>query len=208
MASNFAHTINTLSRLLTALVLLTGGLWGVAEWRRGELPPPSQIAPELLHPPIQSPVALAPFPFTYANKGYVVTPHAYYQICGLLVSHNKIDSIFDAYHTKESVDIRDMCVIWGGNLTEMDYHKPKFWSETWTCNVRIDDQDTWEMFRSSELSNNHLVPETPEVARSILKAHLGDQVCFDGMLVDYAPDENPDWVRHTSLTRDDTGNGA
>lgn len=61
-----------------------------------------------------------------------------------------------------------------------------------------------EIERSS--ANMHLIPATPEVAARIRGVRSGHVVAFSGSLVEvHAPDG---WGWRSSLTRNDTGNGA
>lgn len=55
-------------------------------------------------------------------------------------------------------------------------------------------------------ANMHLIPADAGVRRAMEEVHPGEVVHLDGFLVDAS---RPDgWQWHTSLTREDTGNGA
>lgn len=155
--------------------------------------------------PTQTPTLAEPFDFDYRNETYMVTPVANYELWGMVVSHNDIHSFTDITHNKNSVDIKDLCVIWGGNLVGEDYRKVKYSSGDFTC--------YWSyrgsvIFQSDKISNNHLLSDNAAVRQRIREAQIGDQIHFKGMLVNYSPLSHPSWIRKTSTTRKDTGNHA
>jgi hypothetical protein len=186
--------------LLLSLGLLLGG-W----YLKDRLPLPGDIREELHNDPIQTPTSAKPFDFTYRGKTYMVTPVADYELWGLVVTHNDITGITDITHDANSVDLKDLCVVWGSNLNNGDYREVKYSSGDFTC--------YWSYrrpmnFRFDEIANNHLLSDSAAVRARIRHAEIGDQIHFKGMLVNYSPTANPQWVRKTSTTRKDTGNHA
>lgn len=158
--------------------------------------------------PIQEPLNKTPFPFEYRGHRYQIEPVAAYAISGLVVSRNDISSVFDAYHTKDSVDFRDICLVWGSNVGSGVFRKFKFWSMPWSCHYQTDDRAALDSFNESQISNNHLLSADPAIRETISKMEIGDQVRLQGFLVNYWPLEASELVRRTSTTRNDTGNGA
>jgi hypothetical protein len=61
-----------------------------------------------------------------------------------------------------------------------------------------------EIVRSS--ANMHMIPADGRVARTLARIRRGDRVRIDGWLV--RADTTDDWHWQSSLSRDDTGNGA
>jgi hypothetical protein len=55
-------------------------------------------------------------------------------------------------------------------------------------------------------SNMHMIPARPEIAKRLKKLQAGEVVVLEGYLVDV--DHPSGWFWRTSLTRNDTGNGA
>jgi hypothetical protein len=158
--------------------------------------------------PAQSPADADPFLFEYHGKKYRVEPKAEYTIRGLVVSHNDISAFADIYHTADSVDFRDICLVYGENLQSDVYLKGKFWSEPWSCHFEFGDSSDFREFNGTALSNNHLLTDDFDLQQTIQKFHRGDQVEIKGWLVDYSPAEASEQLRRTSQTRSDTGNGA
>ena len=76
------------------------------------------------------------------------------------------------------------------------------------CEMHTKSRAAFEAFDMSQISNNHLLSPDPAIRDAILSTSIGDQVHFQGLLVNYYPEGQPASVRKTSLTRDDTGNGA
>jgi hypothetical protein len=172
------------------------------------LPDQKLISPILSQEPSQTKTTRKKFEFNYQGQDYVVEPLYDYEISGLIVTHNNIASLGDAYHTSKSVDIKDLCVIWGDNFNNNIHKQLKFWSEAWTCFLQYDNYDIGSKFRDDQLSNNHLLSDRSWVREKIKKAKIGDQVKFSGMLVSYYPKRFPDMARKSSTIRTDDGNGA
>lgn len=189
-------------RPLGALFLVSLGLF-VAGWLfKGELGPPETMRPELLREPVQTTTAVEPFSFRYKGKEFRVRPVAEYELWGLVVSHNDIESIADIYHDSTSVDTKDLCVIWGQNLKRPDYLRVDFRSGSFTCYFRY---PAGVRFSLRAGSNNHLVTDRPEIRERIAEVRVGDQVHLSGLLVDYQMEDWRDFWRRSSTVRDDSG---
>lgn len=158
--------------------------------------------------PVQADISEDPFFFAYGKEEYWIQPTASYDISGLIVTHNDVSSIADAYHTSESVDFRDVCLVWGSNVSSGVYRRFKFWSEPWSCHMKTEDSAAAASFNAAGFSNNHLLSPDPRVRETIRSLRIGDQVRLQGMLINYSPKWSPESLRKTSLERDDTGNGA
>lgn len=182
--------------LLSLLLVVAGWLF------KGELGPPQTMRPELLREPVQTPTDAEPFSFVYKRKQFRVRPVAEYELWGLVVSHNDIESIADIYHDSTSVDTKDLCVIWGENLTRPDYLRVEFRSGSFTCYFRY---PPGVRFSLRAGSNNHLVTERPEIRERIATVRVGDQVHLSGLLVDYQMEDWRDFWRRTSTVRNDSG---
>jgi hypothetical protein len=105
----------------------------------------------------------------------------------------------------ESLDTRDIAVIWGDNLRSNDFHK-----------VEYNNSDTrvhWQhprgvTFDDQCISNNHLITDNKRIREQISKVHIGDQIRIKGWLVDYQNVEVSGYWRKSSLSRKDVGDGA
>lgn len=196
--------IKRLNYFLTAVLFVTIILFIVSFFARKVFPTAQEILPPLLQEPIQLAAGRAEFIFRYRGSAYQVAPVAEYQIAGLVVSHNQIDSLMDIYHTSDSVDLKDICVIWGKNLQTDDFRSVSFWSNAWTCHWGYYDGID---FSNREVANNHLLAADTKIQKQIRNLHIGDQIVLQGMLVDYSL-EGSSFTRVSSRSRDDTGNGA
>jgi len=195
-----------LAQRILSLALAASLVLGAAAWfRKGELPGPAMLDPALARQPEQVDEPGARFQFNYRKVVYTVEPVAAYELWGLVVSHNDISSILDSYHDSDSVDTKDLCVIWGRNLESTDYRKVEYWSGSWTCNARWHEGVT---FHFNQLSNNHMVTADPVLRERINSVRVGDQVHLRGRLVNYRDEARPDFWRRSSTTRDDSGNTA
>jgi hypothetical protein len=190
---------------LNLLLLISVGLLLSTWLLKDRLPKQSDIHKELYNEPIQTPSQAEPFEFSYRGEAYKVTPVANYELWGLVVTHNDISGFTDITHDKNSVDIKDLCVIWGQNLNSNDYRDVKYSSGDFTCYWSY---HRYVDFHFDKIANNHLLSDSATVRARIRQAEIGDQIHFKGMLVNYSPVSNPNWVRNTSTTRKDTGNHA
>ena len=172
-----------------------------------KLPSKYNINQDLYNEPIQaSSSSLGDFKFSYRNKEYQVKPIADYEIWGLVVSVNNIKAWYNLYHDKNSVNLKDVCIIWGDNLKNNAYKQIEYKSGEWTCYY------SWQgkldgSFSVNKISNNHLLSDDAEVRNTIEKMNIGDQIHIKGSLVSYA-EAGSNQYRTTSLDRNDSGNGA
>lgn len=179
------------------------GYYGLKGW-----PDQREIDEQVLNDPEQELINERSFTFEYEGSKYQLTPRANYSIQGLVVTHNNVAGIGDAYHTSKSVDLKDLCLVWGKNAVSPHLKDMTFWSEPWTCFVRAETSEAYADFAQDKLSNTHLLASTNYVRDTIRKIKIGDQVQMRGLLVDYYPHGASEALRKTSLVRDDTGNGA
>ena len=195
--------------IAVALVLCVAAAFYLS-LREIALPGPAQIDSSVKESePIQEGTDQRPFTVTIGGYTYSLTPRASYDISGLVVSQHRGDALLNLYHKADPGNIKDVCVVWGGNVINGSYRQVRFTSEEFTCYY------AWSgvlrsPFDHEKMSNNHLIPATPDVAAEIRGIHVGDQVRMRGFLVDYSvsKDGHQIFTRRTSTTRKDTGNGA
>lgn len=172
------------------------------------LPLQNEIKKELLNEPIQTETSAEPFSFEYREKEYKVIPKAEYELWGLVVSHNNINKWYNVYHDKNSVNIKDLCVVWGKNIETGIYEKVSYKSGEWTCYYQYG-SDAVGIFNNYQLSNNHLLSDNEEVREKIREARIGDQIYFKGMLAAYGEKSIPEkYFRSSSMSRKDQGNNS
>jgi len=191
-----------LRRWLVRGFVVAAALFALASWSLRRLPERGVVRQEVLQPPIQFVTDRAPFEFVYKGKRCEVRPVARYELWGLVVSHNDIHSFSDIYHDSTSVDTRDLCVVWGGNAERGAYREAKFWSGPWTCYFET---PAGLPFDRTEISNNHLITDRPEIRAALGRTHVGDQVHLAGLLVDYRMEDWGGFWRRTSRVRNDSG---
>lgn len=171
------------------------------------LPDRKEILRPLYQQPKQEPIEIEPFVKEYDDKKYMIRPHFEYDIYGLVVSYRNLDETwFNIYYDDDPYNIKDLCVIWGGNLIHDDYKRIKYSSGMWTCYFSWRDVNLH--FNESEISNNHILPENEAIAKLLKQARTGDQVHFKGYLVDYSVIGGGGGERKTSTVRFDTGDHA
>ena len=129
----------------------------------------------------------------------------------MIVSYHRSGTWWDMYHYgiwRDFINVKDICVIWGEqNIDSEVYKELGFRSDTWTCYCYWKDNETLRRFDGRCVSNNHLLSDSKELNRTIMRAEIGDQIYLRGYLSQYSHSGNK-FRRGTSTRRDDTGNGA
>lgn len=191
--------------------LLVGSLTalGISYFQKDALPDPNFYNDDVLREPKQTKTDKKPFQVTVKDQTYTIKPQYDYELHGMVVSYHHSDSFADIYHAdwKDYINTKDICVIWGENVTSAIYKKLDFKNGTWTCWVRWGDHATGQQFKGEQLSNNHLLVHDSYISKQVRAAKPGDQIYLRGMLAKYENAGNG-FKRGTSTTRTDTGNGA
>jgi hypothetical protein len=160
--------------------------------------------------PLQRPTSREPFWVETSGQRYRIEPVFDYALEGVIVSYHNADGISDIWHHDKWLDfinIRDLCVIWGANVSNGVYLDMEFENDSWTCWAHWPDRETGARFHMTQLSNNHLLVDDEYVKRNLMAAQPGDHIRITGQLAAYMNPSNG-FQRGTSTRRDDTGNGA
>jgi hypothetical protein len=179
-----------------------------AGWLAHRLPEPAQIMPEIKFEPIQKEVSLAPIYRREPKAIYEIKPRFTYHLYGLVVATHNSKSWNDISHASwhDSLNEADICVVWGASAVSGVLNDLNFTHGDWTCYVKTDNSESWSKFHLNQMSNNHILPATEKISKAIAVVEIGDQIEIDGYLSDYSI--NGSGERRTSITREDTGNGA
>ena len=181
---------------LAALLLLA--LWGGASWwqTRPLHPPQGVLAPtDPVQTPLDAPLA------TIRIGTFTLTPRAKFDLVARVLSTERYR--FDA---GAALVPEDFALGWGrmsdsAVLKSIDIAQSNrfyYWS------VRTFPIPRREIETHS--ANMHLIPADAGVRRQLARVRVGQVVTLDGYLVDADRADGFRW--RTSLTRDDTGNGA
>jgi hypothetical protein len=201
-----------LARIVKAVMIGSLVLAALAFWRKDALPPAAGLRPELNDEPKQVELKKAPFETSVGGVKYGIEPRFTYDLNGLVVSMHHSDAWWDYAHREwgDHVNVVDLCVVWGENVRRDAYRAISFSNTQWECHYSTGSSEAWRAFDEAAVSNNHMVTDSPAVARSLKNVHVGDQVHFRGYLADYTIYKNgaPAGKRVTSTTRTDTGPGA
>jgi hypothetical protein len=195
-----------------ARLLLAGGAVALALGFvfDGHLPRAGELLPALSDEPLQRAVAAPAFQAHAGQVDYRIAPVADYEITGLVVSRHDADTWWDWIHraSNDHLNVVDLCMVWGANAADGAYEKMSFSSGQFVCYYSSRDDTAWQPQYTRALSNNHLLTEDPHIARQLRRLRVGDQVRIGGQLASYSHDAGFAFTRGTSLTREDTGNGA
>ena len=170
---------------------------------------PSTIAllPSLQEEPEQTRSREEDFSLTFNDVDYRVKPKFRYSLTGLVVSYRHHDGNSRMHRqSNDHLNMLDVCVVWGSNADPAFLKRFDFWNGIFTCNVKTRDWDAWNAFDMYALSNNHLISDDPFIRDQVRKIRIGDQVRIEGWLSSYGTRTGDE--RGTSITREDTGDGA
>jgi len=133
-----------------------------------------------------------------------------YEIWGLVVSEHDSDSWWDWIHKawNDQLNVVDLCVVFAENAKSGGYVGLDYSSGQFVCYVQTSSSEKWQRFSMRALSNNHLLADRPSIISTLRNVQVGDQVRIRGVLAEYTHNHGFAFKRGTSLTRDDTGNGA
>jgi hypothetical protein len=199
-----------LERYSRIIFISSAIIWAVSAWFKDSLPPPSFYNQSLLQTPIQVKSEQKPFSIQAGNEKYEINPIYSYELNGVVVTYSNASGFTNIWHHKrwkDFINLRDLCVIWGQNVSTGVYRKLHFSSDSWTCWVDWPDKETGIVFHGDQLSNNHLLTHNPWLQNKLMEAEPGDQIRLVGHLVEYGNRANS-FRRGTSTTRTDTGQGA
>lgn len=157
--------------------------------------------------PYQEKIDKEDFDVRSNNQVYEVNPLYAYEITGVIVSETKAGEFGDIWHYKrwkDFINVRDLCVIWGANVSEGHYQQLEFSSDTWTCWAQSTGPNRFDF---NQLSNNHLLTDSNRIKERLMTAEVGDLVTMRGYLSEYRNYANG-FYRGTSTIRTDAGNGA
>ncbi len=106
----------------------------------------------------------------------------------------------------DHLNTTDICVVWSNTAFDLNLNDYSFWNGQFTCNIKTSDSAAWARFDMNQLSNNHLLSDDRMIRNKIKDISIGDQIYIKGWLSEYSSEGGS--KRGTSITREDTGNGA
>jgi hypothetical protein len=123
-----------------------------------KLPEKAELDSRLFKEPVQIETVREDFRFQYRGTDYKVIPQADYELWGLVVSVNDINKWYNYYHDENTVNLKDVCMVWGDNIRNEVYRDKeiKFSSGEWTCYYQWSGR-LQKQFYPNKLSNNHLL---------------------------------------------------
>ncbi len=196
-------------QLLLLVLLASIAVALFSHWRRDQIPEPGFYDLGRLAEPRQTPTGRPAFQVEQEGVVYSIRPLFDYVLDGVVVSLHDARAFTDIWHHgdwQDFLNLRDLCVVWGGNVAGGVVRDMHFHNGNWTCWAQAGDDRVWARFNPHQLSNNHVLASDPEVRRAIRRVRVGDQIQFRGVLAHYA--HGGGFARGTSVTRTDGGNGA
>ena len=199
-----------LMRLANVLMAAGTVLLVASLFLRYALPGPTELRSELRSEPVQEPTRAAPFKTTVRGVTYTVNPVADYEIWGLVVSNHDTSTWWNWINkaSNDNLNVVDLCVVFAENVISGGYAGLDYSSGQFVCYVQTRSTEKWQRFSMRALSNNHLLADRPSIVAKLRDVRIGHQVRIRGWLSEYAHNHGFAFTRGTSLTRDDTGNGA
>jgi hypothetical protein len=185
--------------------------WIITSLYTAPLPEASQVSQTIKSTePIQTEIKADIIKQSYEKVDYHISPSYEYEIVGLVVTQHNTKSFTDLSHEFDPGNTKDICIVWGENITNGSYKEVRYYSGDFTCFVQWD-RELDDPFKLNKIANNHILPASSEIAKQINGVKIGDQIRLKGKLADYKVIDKAGqeiFTRPTSTTRDDTGNGA
>ena len=182
-------------KILKIILLIGIALLVVSFIQKNKLPfSKNEVVEELFQEPIQTKIDKDEFKVNSNGIAYTITPLYDYELYGLVVSYHNSNYWLDYYHNewKDFINVKDICVIWGDNISTEVYKAMKFSSGSWTCYAKFNHgikKEIWSKYKSNCLSNNHLLSDNEEIKKILKKVEAGDQIYLKGYLSEYSNDE-------------------
>lgn len=169
------------------------------------------MLPELKIEPVQTDTQLKPI--FVEKRGYKaeIVPLFKYEISGIVVEEYDSEVWHDVMHKKfDPFNTKDLCLVWGDNTENDLYRRFDYKHGEFTCYYQTKDMEAYKEFNNTQLSNNHLIPANDKIYKKIKNTSISDQVRIKGYLVEnnITSPEGLTGQRGTSISRNDTGNGA
>jgi len=202
-------TRSKLNKILLIILFASLILVIVFYFLKNRLPDKSKLDSNLGSSPIQNTESV-PEPFNIDKKGanYQITPVQSYEMWGLVVAINNNEAWYSRFKKTDPLNTRDLCLVFGNTAMSGAYQKVKFKSQEFFCFYSY--KEYQPDFSEKEVANNHFIVADSEIYKTLSQVRVGDQVHFKGYLSNYKIEKDGEIIfsRGTSLTRDDTGNGA
>ncbi len=203
--------MNAFRRFLRVISWISFAAWIALVFYKSPLPAPADVLPEIkTAEPQQVAESVGELNLDIDTFQYTLKPSYRYDLKGVVVSLYDSDSWFDLTHQNDPGNIRDLCVVWGKNVSSGTYLDVTYKSGEFTCSF------SWSPtldppFDIYGASNNHILPATDAVAKKIKSVIRGDQIRLQGYLTNYAVQDAQGrklYTRKTSTSRNDRRNGA
>jgi len=158
--------------------------------------------------PVQEEVSSAQdsaFQIEASSYRWTVTPKAQYRIAARVLSAER-------YHTgwQSTLSPVDLALGWGDlNSQKVDQWISWRQDERWYFYNWTGGSPYQEEYIVSHSANTHIIPATKNVEEAALRVDRNDQILLEGLLVDVDGGKtNETYWWHSSLSRDDTGDGS
>ena len=125
-----------LEKIIKIALLVFFLIWIVALTQKDQLPGKRQILTPLFEEPIQTKTQAKPFFLVTADgEAFDVRPVFDYELKGLIVSYHHSSSWMDLAHRrwKDYLNLKDICVVYGENISSEIYKRMKFSNRDWSC---------------------------------------------------------------------------
>lgn len=189
------------------LVVMSLVVFLISWWNRDNLSADIVVLNALAQEPVQVKTEAPEFSVVVDDIDYAVQPLYEYDLVGLVVSYRHHDGNYGLHRVwGDNLNVSDVCVVWRDNAFTTPLPKLEFWNGQFTCNVKTSDREAWESFKMDQLSNNHLLTNQPHIRKVLKSINVGDQIRIRGWLANYKNGQGAS--RGTSITREDSGNGA
>ncbi|MDD3296445.1 MAG: hypothetical protein PHU64_03695 [Candidatus Omnitrophica bacterium] len=164
---------------------------GISFFQRDRLPNENLILEELYTEPGLTTALKEPFEETCGGLTYNIIPQYSYEIYGLVVACRNPAGTFSGSkaETLDILNVRNLCLVWGDNISNKVYKSIKFTSGRLNCYFECISevkQDACCNFSNDYFSGNRFLSTDAAIIKTLKKTRRGDQIYAKGYIVLYS----------------------
>jgi hypothetical protein len=155
--------------------------------------------------PVQESTKESSFDLEGSGYKWVVTPRARFQIAARVLSTERY-----RMEWQSTLSPIDLALGWG-DLSSADADRWISWTQSgrWYFYEWKAGSPYSSNFIKEHSANVHIIPATKNLKSAVIRLHSGEVVLLDGLLVNIDGDRGrEDYWWHTSLSRNDSGDGS
>ncbi len=173
-----------------------------------KLPPVSPAMNEVNYLPAQIPVEPQLYAVVAGKKEFMFQTHFLYEQVGMVVSSNNktvLSALFPWLRFRDTLNVNDLCLIWGHNVSTGIYQDMTFNQGAYTCFAKAKNNEVAPRvhanFRTDHIGHNHILTNDRALKQKLRDIRAGDLIRLSGFLSSYY--YKGQLIRRSSFARTD-----